>query len=242
MTMADEYNIPFNDRNISFTLKRTNRRSIGVKVFPDKRVEVTAPIFSSHRFIMKTVKSKASWIIKKQDEFNRLPKPLPASEYKSGDIFKLTGIPLILNVIEGKSEVFTGKDCIYLSVTAGSTTEKRKKLLLEWYRKESRRVFAERIPECLKRTASVGITEAPQWDCKKMRRRWGSCSAENKIYLNIELVSAPVELIDYVIIHELCHFIEHNHSPQYYALLSKVCPDWKDLRKMLNESVGMQLI
>lgn len=240
--MKDNYSITFKDEEIIFTLKRTNRKSIAVKVYPDQHVEVSAPMFSSKRFILKTVISKASWIVKKQTEFAGRPQPLSDPEYMTGEVFKLLGEPLKLEVSEGKSKVYIEDGFIYLTTPAGSTKEKRKKLLLEWFRQEGKRVFSDRMKECIKKTAVIGIDEMPEWNNKKMKRRWGSCTADNKIYLNIELVSAPIELIDYVIIHELCHFIEHNHSPRYYTILGQICPDWKKLRKDLNQNVQIRII
>ncbi len=67
-----------------------------------------------------------------------------------------------------------------------------------------------------------------------MKTRWGSCSRHGRIFLNLRLVQAPVELIDYVIVHELCHIKEHNHSKRYYALLNAAMADLPERRRKLN--------
>jgi predicted metal-dependent hydrolase len=67
-----------------------------------------------------------------------------------------------------------------------------------------------------------------------MKARWGSCGAVGHIILNLRLIHMPIELIDYVVIHELCHLKEHNHSPRYYALLDRALPDWRERRAALN--------
>ena len=68
-----------------------------------------------------------------------------------------------------------------------------------------------------------------------MKSRWGSCTALGMVILNLMLIQAPKDLIDYVIIHELCHLKEHNHSLAFYALLEHVLPDWQVRRKQLNQ-------
>lgn len=69
-----------------------------------------------------------------------------------------------------------------------------------------------------------------------MKTRWGSCSRAGVIRLNLRLIQAPRACIDYVIIHELCHLQEHNHSKRYYALLDRALPEWRELRQKLNSA------
>jgi predicted metal-dependent hydrolase len=73
----------------------------------------------------------------------------------------------------------------------------------------------------------------PKVVVRQMRSRWGSCTARGKITLNLKLVMVPRQLIDYVIVHELCHLAEHNHSKGFYTLLSRVMPDWEERREKL---------
>jgi predicted metal-dependent hydrolase len=68
-----------------------------------------------------------------------------------------------------------------------------------------------------------------------MHAQWGSCSVKGKMNLNLKLVMVPRQFIDYVIVHELCHLIEHNHSSSFYALMSKIMPDWEEKRESLNK-------
>jgi predicted metal-dependent hydrolase len=67
-----------------------------------------------------------------------------------------------------------------------------------------------------------------------MKTRWGSCGRNGRILLNLRLIQAPIEAIDYVIVHELCHLKEHNHSKRYSALLDTTMPDWRERRRRLN--------
>lgn len=74
----------------------------------------------------------------------------------------------------------------------------------------------------------------PTLTIRRMKTRWGSCGRSGRILLNPRLLQAPLDLIDYVVVHELCHLKEHNHSKRYYALLDAAMPDWRDRRKRIN--------
>ena len=73
---------------------------------------------------------------------------------------------------------------------------------------------------------------------RKMVNRWGSCTAEGNILLNIDLIVAPIMCIEYVVVHELCHLREHNHSSNFYRLLKAMMPDWERRRERLNQCVA----
>lgn len=105
-----------------------------------------------------------------------------------------------------------------------------------WYRTRALIVFAERLGRVLRSTPQFRALE-PKLRLRRMRRRWGSCSRNGTITLNLELIKAPTSCVDYVILHELCHLIEASHSRRFYELLSQVSPEWEKLRERLNLSV-----
>ena len=78
----------------------------------------------------------------------------------------------------------------------------------------------------------------PDIKLRKMKRQWGNCSLKGIITLNTALIKAPEICIDYVILHELCHFAEHNHSPRFYRLLTQVMPDWKIIKAQLDHTTS----
>ena len=109
------------------------------------------------------------------------------------------------------------------------------KLVDQWYRRQAERVFAERLAAMLPRFDRVGIAK-PELLIRKMEKRWGSCSKAGVITLNVRLMQVPKACIEYVIVHELCHLVEHNHSRRFYQLLDRFMPNWGKLRRMLNEA------
>ncbi len=119
-----------------------------------------------------------------------------------------------------------------LYVHATYTNPKHIKELVDaWYREKANRVFEERFFECLKHVISkIGIEHNGRFSLRAMKTRWWSCSKKHLITLNPELIGAPKECIDYVIVHELCHVAEHNHGKEFYRLMDKAMPDW-EIRK-----------
>ena len=111
--------------------------------------------------------------------------------------------------------------------------ERIKKLLNDWFRAHARRIFAERVEAWYPRFERYGINH-PQVVVRKMKSRWGSCTTAGKISLSLKLIRVPKQYIDYVIVHELCHLIEHSHSSDFYKLMRRIMPDWEDRRESLN--------
>ena len=99
-----------------------------------------------------------------------------------------------------------------------------------WQRKQARRVFYERMQAMLPRFAPLSLAE-PELVIKPLKSRWGSCTHDGKITLNLALIKMPKACIEYVIVHELCHLVEHNHGKRYFALLERVMPDWEGRRQ-----------
>jgi predicted metal-dependent hydrolase len=102
-----------------------------------------------------------------------------------------------------------------------------KQILTDWYYHHALQQFEVSITASLKRFKTHNL-ERPQLVIRRMSRRWGSCCMSNrKILLNPEIIKAPSMCIDYVVIHELCHMIHHNHSRAFYRLQNAIMPDWQ---------------
>jgi predicted metal-dependent hydrolase len=109
-----------------------------------------------------------------------------------------------------------------------------KNLVDDWYKNKAIEIFNSRLEECIKIGAKAGINYKNKITLRSMKTRWGSCSSEPKITLNPKLISLSKDFIDYVIIHELCHIKEHNHSQAFYKLLKFLLPDWEQRKEKLN--------
>lgn len=114
---------------------------------------------------------------------------------------------------------------------ADPTPEAVRKTLRLWYRAEALRILTERLDALC--PTIPWLAAVPPWKIKLMRRRWGSCTARGELTFNTHLIKAPVRCIDYVLLHELAHIRELNHSKRYYAVLEQLLPEWKSLRHEL---------
>lgn len=109
-------------------------------------------------------------------------------------------------------------------------------MLTDWYKARAREVFARKLSAMLKQ--ALWVSDSPPLRILTMQTQWGSCSPNGRVTLNPNLVKAPRECIDYVILHELCHLAEHNHSERFYQLMGQVMPEWEKTKKRLNRMAG----
>ena len=107
-----------------------------------------------------------------------------------------------------------------------------KALLDNWYKKRAKDVFHKRLAEIKDKT--LWIKQQPQIRILNMQTQWGSCSPRGLLTLNPHLVKASRDCIDYVLLHELCHIAEHNHSKRFYRLMNQVMPDWEKIKTRLD--------
>jgi len=116
--------------------------------------------------------------------------------------------------------------------TESRQAETIKKLMSVWYRNHADKVFEQRIKSIL--SEIPWLKQSPPWKLRLMKKQWGSCSPQGMLSLNPHLVKAPRECVDYVILHELCHLKEHNHSKKFYSLLHQHMPEWETIKAKLD--------
>jgi predicted metal-dependent hydrolase len=222
---------------ITYDLIFTRRKTLGIIVHRDRQVTVRAPMGTSLTEIDRIVQKKAAWIVRKQREFESYPPKPPPRQYVSGESHRYLGKQYSLKVIEipaASESVKLTRGCFLVHVRAKDDPSRVKRLLTAWYRRQARRIFAERLAACYPKVQRYDIPY-PEIKIRLMQKRWGSCSPKGHINLNLNLIQVPKPYIDYVIQHELCHLKEHNHSRAYYALLDRVLPDWRDQRTALHQ-------
>lgn len=228
--------LQYGDTTIEYDLDYTPRKTLAISVEPNLRVRVVAPTGADPAAIAAKVRRRAPWILRQRRELERyLPAPAPR-QYLSGETHRYLGRQYRLKVEEGQPEgvrLTRGRLSI-VTAERGDATRVRH-LLDEWYMAQARRVFAERLAAMLPRFYDVGVTEAPPLVVKQLEARWGSCATSGTITLNVRLVQMTKPHIDYVVAHELCHLVEHNHSSRFYRLLDRVLPDWRERRRSLND-------
>lgn len=230
------YSIQYGETTIAYDLDYGPRKTLAISVEPNLRVSVVAPEDSDLDTIAALVRKRAPWILRQQRELEQYLPQTPPRQYVSGETHRYLGRQYRLKVVEGSPEgVKLSRGWLYIQATDKRDTERVRQLLDGWYAAQARRVFPERLSAMLPRVQLLGVTERPALSIKPLVARWGSCSGSGSITLNLRLMQVPKQYIDYVIIHELCHLIEHNHSRRFYQLLDRAMPDWRERRRALNE-------
>jgi len=218
--------IQFGDKIISFDLIYQDRKTLGIKVNPDRSVQVRAPLNTSNEKIIETVKKRAAWILKQQSFFLAFEPLTPPRKYVNGETHLYLGRQYRLKIIKADKNRVKLYGKYFYVLTPHYEPEHVQELLEEWYKKHAinkLNEYSQYWLEIFKKKNTVPT----KIEIKKMTKRWGSCSPKGNILLNSELIKAPKGCIDYVIIHELCHLVHPNHNQAFFNLLSSYMPDWQ---------------
>lgn len=205
-----------------------------IKVHPDCRVIASAPEDADNEAVLSAVKKRGRWIYEQLRDFRKQLEFTTARQYISGESHYYLGKQYLLKVIEAPEQLQSVKllrGKLEVSVRTKSA-HKVKALLADWYKARARELFAKRLDAMLEQ--ALWVDERPPLRILTMQTQWGSCSPNGRITLNPHLVKAPRECIDYVILHELCHLAEHNHSERFWRLLSQVMPTWEKTKLLLD--------
>ena len=233
--MSSIHKINYGNSTIEYDLTFNPRQTLAIDVHPDLRVTVQAPEGTELADIEAKVRKRAPWILRQQRQFEMYLPKLPPRQYVSGETHRYLGRQYRLKVSEnGTAEgVKLSRGYFYINVRDRDDTERVKDLLIEWYRRQAQRVFQERLEACFAKVRFLNL-DYPELTIRQMETRWGSCTPEGKIILNLKLIQVPKVYIDYVVMHELCHLKEHHHGRRFYELLDRVMPDWRRKREELN--------
>jgi predicted metal-dependent hydrolase len=226
--------IQFGSKTIEYSLTFSKRKSLGITVTPEMEVQVKAPEETPLEKIQEKVRKRAPWILKQLSYFLSFHPKTPARKYVSGETHLYLGRQYLLKVtIAKKNEVkYKGRSIEVFT----NNKEKVKGLLKQWYRNRAKLKFAEIAEPLIERFKKYGVEPSGLY-IQEMPTRWGSCTPKGKIILNPELLKAPKPCIEYVIIHELCHLVHHNHSAAFLALQSREMADWEKWKGVL-EGLG----
>lgn len=234
---ASQHHFAYGDEVIAFSLRRQSSRivtRVAIHVDPDARVLVDAPDTAPLADVLTAVKKRARWISQHVGAAKaRLTHVLPR-EYVSGESLHYLGRRYRLKVIvNADATVEARMRGAFITVTAPEHAPTIIKSALDaWYRQRARELFADRL-------AAVAaplrwVKQPPPMRLQFMTVQWGSCSPTGRITLNPLLVKAPRECIDYVLLHELCHLLHHNHSPEFYRTLGRHMPNWRVVKERLD--------
>lgn len=239
----------YGDEVVSFEIVRKEfpegrKRKIAVKVHPNCEVIVIAPADAQNHEIHEAVVKRGRWICEALTEFRTHHEHVQPKQYVSGEMLFYLGRRYALKVVEDPQEIAQVKMTRGKLVVSLRRFGKGKEMLVKamvrsWYLRRAEHIFAERLQSLLPRVAWV--SENPSFRVVAMQKQWGSCSVKGSLMLNPHLVKAPKDCIDYVILHELCHIAEHNHSDRFWRLLTHSMPNWKVVKTRLDGMAELYL-
>ncbi len=227
------HKVNYGTKDIFFEVERSNRKTLAIEVHPDSSVHIIAPEQSSLTDIERKVVKRANWITKQQVYFEQFLPRTPEREYVSGETHYYLGKSYILRINVGSvNEVKLKAGQLQVNCKERYTPEKVKKLLVHWYYKHAEKKFHKLAKEAFSKFKEYDFEE-PQLEIRRMAKRWGSCNTVDKITINPELIKAPSKCIEYVLVHEMCHFVVPNHNKAFYQTLSSIMPNWKRWKNIL---------
>ncbi len=221
---------------IKYRLERKSVKNLNLRIRKDGNVFVSAnfdvPVAEIDEFVV----GKASYILGAIRKFEELAQYRPQPKlYVSGETFYIQGRGIRLQVLRAqKNSIRSDGVYLFLFVKDPDDFEKKRRMVSRFLDQQCEAVFGEIINELYPMFRKYGVG-MPTLRIRDMETRWGSCLAKKGIItLNKRLLESPRNCIEYVAMHELCHFIHPNHSKYFYGFLTMLMPDWK-VRKALLE-------
>ena len=225
--------ITFGTTAITYAITYSSRRKhVAIAVTPNKRVEVLAPSHLDQAAIQDLVRRKASWVKEQLEWFDQINNLTASREYVNGETFLYLGRQYRLKIIYDGKKALAKLKGKYFEVTLPEHTRDEKKreavkrALWRWYRSHAEEKIGELVQSYSKRLH----IETPGFKVKYQAKRWGSCSKDNGLNINLRVIMAPMSQIEYVVAHELCHQKYKDHSAEFWQLLRLVMPDY-EIRK-----------
>ena len=221
---------------LEYSLERKNVKNLNLHVRKDGSVYVSANATVPEEKIDEFLISKGSFIrnaqnkFKEQEQYKALPK-----QYVSGETFYVQGRALRLKVTQAtRDKIYSDGVYLFLGVKDQRDTTKKERMVKRFLDKQCKAVFSEIVEELYPVFQKYGVAP-PILRIRNMDTRWGSClPGKGIITLNKRLLEAPRNCIEYVVMHEFCHFIHPNHSKHFYDFLAMLMPDWKERKKVLD--------
>jgi hypothetical protein len=220
-TSIEQRIVLLSGQHIPYTLKRsTRRRSIGLRI-DAKGLTVSMPHQTPERWLNEVLQDRAEWVVEKLGGLQSLPEP----QWHDGATVPYLGELLTLRVV---SQAVPVHQCGAELVVYGNEA-RVEKLVALWYRQQATLLFAARIAHF----AALLKVSPSSIKLSGAKTRWGSCTSRGVVRLNLQLIKLPPYLIDYVVVHELAHLREMNHSAAFWRVVQSACPDYEKRRAEL---------
>jgi len=209
-------------------LTRSKRRTIALVIERDGTLTVRAPMRAPQILIQQFIHEKTDWITRTREKLSSIAQ-IPARQYTDGEMFLFLGSPFDLELVKPQRPSLQFNHGFTLSHTV---QKKGEVTFTRWYKERALVIISERVDQYARQfnfaPKQVKITSA--------KTRWGSCSLDGTLNFTWRLVMAPLDVIDYVVVHELTHLKVKDHSRKFWRAVESITPEYKKQRKWLREN------
>ena len=224
--VVEQRSIQLAGKPVTYTLKRTSRRSsIGLRI-DDRGLTVNIPLRASEKWLYSVLQEKAEWVVEKLENW-QAKKPEP-QQWVDGEHILYRGETFTLRIIPSLFDAppqLHGTQLI-VHISKADNPAAIEKAVMRWYRHEALQLFTE----CVAHFAPLMKVNPSEIKLSSARTQWGSCTTRGTVRLNWQLIKMPLHLVDYVVAHELAHLREMNHSAAFWDVVETVCPDYAQRR------------
>ncbi len=234
-----QLSIVYENAVIPVTVEYSRRKTLGIRVEPPDKVTVRAPYGANKELIQEKVQRKAAWIVRTIQAYHNLPVKKASKEFVNGEIFLYMGREYQLQVEIDPTrkrtavKLYPGEISV---ITPGWDRAVIREAVENWYRREALEAVRERVE-----FYQLLIGKTPRRVAiREQKTRWGSCSSQGNLNFNWKIVMAPAQVINYIVVHEMCHLLYLNHSREYWNLVAGIMPDYKEMKDWLKKN-GYQL-
>lgn len=220
-------------RGIDIDVIYKDIKNLHIGVYPPMgRVRVAAPARLDDDAIRLAVIKRLPWIKQQRDQFKNAERQ-SEREMVTGESHYVWGVRKRLKIVErpGRMHLEVDADRLVLYATPDSDAARRRVVLDDWYRKQLRHT----LPDLIRTWEQKLGLSVPRWSIRRMKTKWGSCNRENRhIWFNVELAKKHPDCLEYIVVHEMTHYLERGHGARFTALMDERLPDWRARREALN--------
>lgn len=228
------YLVMIKGTQLPVTVSLKKMKQVRLKVFPSGEIKLSAPTGTPESWITEYLTSKTPWIEEKMDLFVQTRAVEKEEHFISGSSTRILGRQLTMQVHKARRKQIIREDSILHVFTPETEQQKIDKQVSNWWQKTAKQYFQDVVDRMYPIIEKHGIVR-PTVCVKKMTTLWGSCSRKNqKVNLNYYLYKASVPCVEYVILHELAHFLYPYHNKDFYDFITIHMPDWRDRKKQLD--------
>ncbi len=225
----------YGTQTIEFTVVHRKRKTLSIEVEAPGYITVIAPEGAAEEKILKTVKSKSKWIVQKLFEIREMEYRRNNKQYVNGESFIYMGrnyslqIVLDENITLAEAKLIRGKLYVY---THSNDEEVVRRAIENWYKDKAK----EKIQERIKYYQHYFDIKPVRVKVKEQKKRWGSCTANKELLFNWKCIMAPSPVLDYIVVHEMCHLAYMNHSKEFWQMVKRVLPDYESRKAWLRNN------